>query len=291
MPVYKTQPWLRECVDSILSQTYPHLDVMLVDDGSPDGCPAICDEYVQVDSRVRVFHKPNTGLADVCNYGLERIRGDYVMFCDSDDTLHPDMAGAMLEALQREGADVAETDFEDTHPHSPRETEVLTGREFIGRMLSAGTVTMSRCSKMYRAELLRDVRLTPGILNEDIVFNAQALRGANKVVHLPGIYYHYRQDNAQSITHTYSGMDDTYRNIARIETMLGAEYASVLRMYRGRVAASICLMCSKFGIRDRFSGLRRECRRDCRRLLPRLVCNGAFPLKERVKMLWAAVLG
>lgn len=291
VPVYRTQPWLCECVDSVLSQTYTRLEVLLVDDGSPDGCPAICDRYAAADPRVRVFHKPNTGLADVCNYGLERVSGQYVMFCDSDDTMDPEMVSDMLDAALLHDADIVETDFEDTHRPASTQPQVMTPDQFLHRMLACGTVTMSRCSKMYRRGVLEDVRLTPGILNEDIVFNAQALRHASGVVRLPRIYYNYRQDNAESITHTYAGMEDTYANIARIEAILAPEHAATLRMYRGRVAASICLMCRKFGIRGRFIGLRAVCRRDCRRLLPRLIFQQGFPLKERVKMLWASLLG
>lgn len=291
VPVYKTQPWLCECVDSVLTQTYPWLEVLLVDDGSPDGCPAICDRYAAADPRVRVFHKPNTGLADVCNYGLERVRGEYVMFCDSDDTLDPRMVADMLAAIERHGADIVETDFEDTHRTAPREPQEMTSRQFMRQMLAYGRVTMSRCSKMYRRHVVADVRLTPGILNEDIVFNAQALQRAAKVVRLPYIYYHYRQDNAHSITHTYAGMEDTYANVARIEAILTPGFDDILRMYRARIAASICLMCRKFGIRPRFKELRRQCRRDCRRLLPQMLVSASFPAKERVKMLWAALMG
>ena len=85
VPVYNVEPYLRKCVDSILAQSYSNLEVILVDDGSPDGCGAICDEYAAKDARVRVIHKPNGGVSDARNAGLDIMTGDYVAFVDSDD--------------------------------------------------------------------------------------------------------------------------------------------------------------------------------------------------------------
>ena len=85
VPVYNVESYLRQCVDSILSQTYRNIEVILVDDGSPDRCPAMCDAYTQLDCRVKVLHKPNGGLSDARNTGLMVATGDYVIFVDSDD--------------------------------------------------------------------------------------------------------------------------------------------------------------------------------------------------------------
>ncbi len=85
IPVYKVEPYLRECVDSVISQTYKNLDIILVDDESPDSCPAICDEYAERDSRVRVIHRKNGGLSAARNSGIDIARGEYITFIDSDD--------------------------------------------------------------------------------------------------------------------------------------------------------------------------------------------------------------
>lgn len=88
VPVYKVEKYLKRCVDSILAQTYPCLEVILVDDGSPDGCPAICDEYAREDRRVRVIHKENGGLSDARNAGIDAAKGKFLGFVDSDDYVH-----------------------------------------------------------------------------------------------------------------------------------------------------------------------------------------------------------
>ena len=97
-------------MDSILAQTYPCLEVILVDDGSPDGCPAICDEYAREDRRVRVIHKENGGLSDARNAGIDAAKGKFLGFVDSDDYVHPRFYELLLQALKEEGADIAGCD-------------------------------------------------------------------------------------------------------------------------------------------------------------------------------------
>ena len=99
VPVYNVEPYLRKCVDSILAQSYSNLEVILVDDGSPDGCGAICDEYAAKDARVRVIHKPNGGVSDARNAGLDIMTGDYVAFVDSDDWVEADMYRTLLTQM------------------------------------------------------------------------------------------------------------------------------------------------------------------------------------------------
>ena len=101
VPIYKVEQYLRQCVDSILNQTHSALEVILVDDGSPDGSGKICDEYAARDSRVRVIHKKNGGLSDARNAGIDIARGDYIAFVDSDDWLEPDTYESMLAAMKK----------------------------------------------------------------------------------------------------------------------------------------------------------------------------------------------
>ena len=109
VPVYKVEPYLRRCIDSIISQTYHNLEIILVDDGSPDNCGAICDEYAEKDTRVRVIHKSNGGLSDARNAGLDIMTGDYVAFVDSDDWIDKQHLSSMY-ALVNGGADIAVSD-------------------------------------------------------------------------------------------------------------------------------------------------------------------------------------
>lgn len=107
IPVYKVEKYIQKCVDSVLNQTYRNIEVILVDDGSPDNCPKICDEYAQKDERVRVFHKENGGQSSARNLALDNIEGEYVCFVDSDDYIECFMIEKMLKQLERENGDVA----------------------------------------------------------------------------------------------------------------------------------------------------------------------------------------
>ena len=100
VPIYNVEQYLRECVDSILAQSYQNLEIILVDDGSPDRCGAICDEYAAADPRIKVIHKVNGGLSDARNAGLEVATGDYIGFVDSDDWIAPDMFSYLLKGLE-----------------------------------------------------------------------------------------------------------------------------------------------------------------------------------------------
>ena len=106
VPVYKVEFYLSECIESILKQTYQNLEIILVDDGSPDDCGSICDKYAQQDKRIKVFHKNNEGLSEARNYGIERATGDYLSFVDSDDWIEPDMFETLVSVVVVNDSDI-----------------------------------------------------------------------------------------------------------------------------------------------------------------------------------------
>ena len=111
VPIYNVEKYLRKCVDSILNQTYKNLEIILVDDGSPDNCGNICDEYALSDSRIRIIHKKNGGLSDARNAGLDIARGNYILFVDSDDYIDETMVEKLYEALEKEKAEMSLCSF------------------------------------------------------------------------------------------------------------------------------------------------------------------------------------
>ena len=116
VPVYKVEPYLRKCVDSILAQTYKNLEIILVDDGSPDNCPALCAQYAKEDPRVRVIHKENGGVSTARNAGLDAATGEYVTFVDSDDWIDPDMYVSMMTRIREYGCDAVLCDCLKEYP-------------------------------------------------------------------------------------------------------------------------------------------------------------------------------
>jgi len=111
VPVYKVEPYLRRCVDSILNQTYTDFELILVDDGSPDGCPALCDEYAVKDSRIRVIHKSNGGVSSARNAGLEVAQGEYITFVDSDDYIRPHLLNRVYQQAVETGMEMVSFSF------------------------------------------------------------------------------------------------------------------------------------------------------------------------------------
>lgn len=107
VPVYKVEPYLDRCVRSIVEQTYTDLEIILVDDGSPDNCPAMCDAWAEKDNRIKVIHKQNGGLSDARNAGMDIASGDYLGFVDSDDWIAAEMYQVLYDMLQRDSSDIA----------------------------------------------------------------------------------------------------------------------------------------------------------------------------------------
>ena len=198
IPVYGVEKYLAECLDSIARQTYPHLEVVLVDDESPDSCPTICDEYVQKDSRFHVIHKKNGGAASARNAGLDVITGKYVCLIDSDDTIEDTFVEKLLEKLFQYEADIAVCSFDNAYiggalacdVEYPTE-QVMPQTEYLKRFTTDWTSGIA-WNKLFKSELLKDVRYAEGHKIDDESFTYKAVMNADKVVIFNEALYHYR---------------------------------------------------------------------------------------------------
>lgn len=213
VPVYNVEKYLNECVDSILAQTYTDFELILVDDGSPDNCGAICDEYAASDSRIRVIHQKNGGLSAARNTGLDIAKGEYVTFVDSDDLVCKTYLECLLQALLAEQADISACDmvtFADGEAPTLVEkrqapAEVMTGRDAclsIYRM--DGKVPVMAWGKLYRTSLFAGVRYPVGRIHEDDATTPRVLYCAEKVVLLSDCLYLYRQRAGSIMSSTFS---------------------------------------------------------------------------------------
>lgn len=203
IPVYKVEKYLPMCVDSVLNQSYRNLEVILVDDGSPDNCPAICDEYAQKDKRIRVIHQKNAGLSMARNAGLDICTGDYITFVDSDDALHVDFVARLLAACEENGAEIAVGTFERTaHEDNipkcnlPRENppvRIISGKE--ANLLIYDRPNWSRMvtawGKLYRRELFAHERYPDVKLHEDEALTYKLLYRSRQVAMVDGALYLY----------------------------------------------------------------------------------------------------
>ena len=201
IPVYNVEKYLRKCVDSVLAQTYTNLEVILVDDGSPDNCPGICDEYAVKDSRVKVIHQKNAGVSAARNAGLDAVTGGYIGFVDSDDWIEPDMYETMYNALTENGSDIAcirmsverETDKKKVigKPETPK---VYEKERALQTMLNNKNITCMVCSYLFSSSLCADLRFSQELcVAEDFLFATELLLRVNKAVFILYACYHYLQ--------------------------------------------------------------------------------------------------
>lgn len=214
VPIYKVEPYLHKCVDSILAQTYQQLEVILVDDGSPDGCGAICDGYAAADPRVRVVHKPNGGLSDARNAGMKIMTGRYVGFVDSDDWIEPDMYETLLDLLLYYDADMAFGGVSDDVEQNGIVTTVNTSHYPNAPFAEDNVSAMRRYfhgswaawDKLYRAELFDGIWYPVGEINEDEAIVLHLLERCQRVCYTNQIFYHYlrREGNATITTASFS---------------------------------------------------------------------------------------
>ncbi len=204
VPIYKVEQYLRQCLDSILAQTLEDMEVILVDDGSPDACPQICDEYAARDARVRVIHKPNGGYGHSCNVGLAVARGAYIAIAEPDDTLEADMYRALYAIAQEHDSDVVKSNFcvfcdipgRNKCTVFPR-AEIPQDRSFtLAEFPRFAHDHPSIWTCLYKADFLRQHQIrfieAPGSGWTDNPFQIQTLCLAKKINYTDTAYYRWR---------------------------------------------------------------------------------------------------
>ena len=225
VPVYKVEPYLRECIDSILCQAYTDYEVILVDDGSPDSCGEICDEYAQKHPDViKVIHKPYDGVSSARNTGLDMAKGTFIGFVDSDDAILPDMFEVLIETIKRENVDVVFSQvlhWDGTKKTNSDMTEpiVCTGIEAIQRLFS-WQESLSVWSKLFRRDVIDSHRFRHGLTNEDLPFNYEILVKNCRVFILPDGYYRYRVTPGSITNVLRPNFFDIFNNLEYIEQLL-----------------------------------------------------------------------
>lgn len=199
VPVYNVEKYLGKCVDSILAQTYENLEIILVEDGTRDGCGAICDAYAAQDPRVRVIHKENGGLSSARNAGMDIARGEYFGFVDSDDWIEPETYETLLNLAEKYDADlvsgsrydVAEPTGERTLGLHHEKEECISAMEMLGRVFVWDGCDSAAWDKLYRRHLFADIRYPLGMYSEDIAIFYKLMEKANRVALCPKPLYNY----------------------------------------------------------------------------------------------------
>lgn len=291
IPIYKVETFLPRCVDSVLAQTYPHIEIILVDDGSPDRCPQLCDDYAAKHPNVQVVHKKNGGLSSARNAGMRVATGDYILFIDSDDWIDPEMVADLIGIAEREQVDFVRTrakyaNWRD-HPDGTvcdfgNETMMRTGkydraaieREILPICIATPRVTfgpiVSAWGTLYKRSLLtengiafyEDVKYS-----EDCIFNARVLMKCQSFYYLNEPQYYHYFFNDTSITKSYRAdrWEANKTLIRRFEEDFGAEtdYDMPRQLWRKRLFCILNTLNERHNLTS-YGAKKKFCREICR---------------------------
>lgn len=286
VPVYNAEDYLERCVDSLIGQTYRNIEIILIDDGSPDKSPAMCDDYAGKDERIKVLHKENGGLVSAWQAGVRASNGEYLCFVDSDDWVETDMLSAMTAYLQEapgggKKGEIICCNFVSNRPG--RETKhyhallpgIYEGEKLQGEIKDNllghenRKISMSRCMKLFSRELIEDNMCysNPAItMGEDVNITLPALLDSKRVVIMEeALFYHYFY-NEQSMVHKYDagmyeGIRILFKTVKEIYRIKGRENGD---SQAAREYVYLLLLALKNEIRSNKSGYAGRIKKICR---------------------------
>ncbi|MBR3584861.1 MAG: glycosyltransferase [Oscillospiraceae bacterium] len=211
VPVYRVEAYLDKCIASITDQTYRKLEIILVDDGSPDNCPAMCDAWAERDSRIKVIHKLNGGLSDARNAGMAIASGELLGFVDSDDWIHPDMYRLLYDTMRETESDIAacgvEMVWEDGTPSrmlTASGCAVLNREEAMRALIEESWLKQPVWYKLYKTALVKDIPFPAGKCHEDVFWSYRAVARVERMSVSDRVGYYYLQRGASIMGEEYS---------------------------------------------------------------------------------------
>ncbi len=242
VPVYKVEDYLDRCIKSILSQTFRDFELIIVDDGSPDKCPEMCDEWEKRDERIIVIHQKNQGLSAARNSGIKAAKGRYLTFVDSDDWIASDMLEILYDLIKKHNADISICDFRRTaseseipHPVSEIKENIFNRNQFMDVILKihSNRTIHYAWAKLYKKELIDNKHYPVGMLNEDVEGMFKAVMRSSKIVETNAVGYYY-YENDDSITRKKFGqnflcLNEVWRRILKISEKYAPEYAEKVK--------------------------------------------------------------
>lgn len=215
VPVYKVEKYLEKCVETLRQQTLSDIEIILVDDGSPDGCPKMCDRFAEEDERIVVIHKENGGLSDARNAGIDASKGQFLLFVDGDDYAGKELAETLYALAIKHDADISAGGFYEVYENHTKswktgnEEFVYSGEEAYAELLKGSTISGYVWGKLYRSALFETVRFPKGINYEDLYISPELYLKAEKVaaVYTPLCFYRRRMGSLTTEKYSPKAMD------------------------------------------------------------------------------------
>lgn len=244
VPVYNVEAYLDRCIQSIVSQTFRNLEIILVDDGSTDNSPVLCDRWKEIDSRVRVIYQMNRGVSCARNTAIRFLAGEVIAFADPDDWLAPKMYETMLRRMQEDNSEivicasqrVAETG--EVLSVSKTIDGMMDTRTALGELIRQRYVKQTIWSKLYKKEIIESIQFADGKVFEDVLWSYKAIANAEKISSVPDVLYNhfYRENSATTLRYSARNLDalDGYRLSCDLIKMKFPElYDDILFAYMG----------------------------------------------------------
>ena len=226
IPIYNVEKYVSRCVDSVINQTYKNIEIILVDDGSPDNCPKICDDYATKDNRIKVVHKENGGLSDARNAGMKVAIGEYISFIDSDDYISLDFYETLLNTMIGNNSDIVECsvvkfyegnhfdEYDDDLKVKNYETE-----DALAKLIVETSFKQHVWNKLYKANGVLDIPYVVGKLNEDEFWTYQVFGKAKRITRINKTMYHYFQRESSIMGNVF--------NLRRLDGLEGKKHRQV----------------------------------------------------------------
>lgn len=202
VPIYNVEKYIKRCIESLVNQSYKNLEIILVDDGSPDNCPKICDDYADKYGNIKVVHKKNGGLSDARNAGMEIATGEYISFIDSDDYIDLETYDITIKKMLETNSEIGAFNIllfsdDELHPDLSDKFEIMNSEQAIENTIDDIKVKTNAWNKIYKANTIENLKFPVGRLNEDEFFTFKALGKANRIVYLyRQCYYYYQRPNS-----------------------------------------------------------------------------------------------
>mgnify|MGYP002604692224 FL=1 len=296
VPVYRVEKYLPACIDSILNQTFTDFELILVDDGSPDRCPAICDEAAERDARVRVIHQANAGLSAARNAGIEVAHGAWLSFVDSDDYIAPHFCEKLYQTAQRTDADCVMCSVQNVDESGKLidsalmrvADEVKTGREVL-RKIGRDDVTpyLTAWNKLYRRKLFNTLRYPAGRQNEDVFVFAELFCQVQRAVCVAEPLYFYRKriGSIMNSVVTLRNLDEMWAYVNCFEHLQQDDEESTLKETEKRVFAKLTGVYYRVTEEDRHSNKMKQAKKAQWNIAMRLMKQGQLDLRSLARTL------
>lgn len=300
VPVYNSEDFLDQCLESIVNQTYKNLEILVVDDGSTDSSGDKCDQWAGRDSRIRVIHQPNGGHSAARNTALDAITGQWLIMVDSDDVLHTEFAATLLDVALRHSADIAVGDYTafygdrphfDT-PRNPAPETTLSRHEALLAVFYQHGLTHSPWGRIFKSSLFASVRFPLGIIYEDLAIIYPLLCGCDRVATVGRVLYGYRQHATNSMRVFSPRRADVLNVCESLERQMAQSDSQYLAAVRSRLLSAYfnILLLSDQDRQHDYSQLGNRCWQGIKRLRSECLLDPHVRLKNRLGII-ASYLG